>query len=160
MKEIFPKQRKKHASVKVPNNPSSLIGTHMHARNIYHPGKSTHPHSLLQLSVRFDLWFRPKIFQPIHSILRRAASHADDNVSAKGWLSAVGGGKCQYNKLLLFKPINSKQAFGKLDKNTQMTLVFWQLEKRKLSPWGGKLCSNSLPRHRAVWNILLQSPLN
>lgn len=39
-------------------------------------------------------------------------------------LCTVGGAKCQHNKLLLFKPINSKQASGKLDKNTQMTLMF------------------------------------
>lgn len=39
--------------------------------------------------------------------------------------------KCLYNKLLLFKPINSKQAFQKLAKMTQMTHMAGYMDKEK-----------------------------
>lgn len=125
MKKIFPKQRN------ILQSKCQMIylalSAHICMQELStNQATVTHPHSLLQLSVRFDLWFRPKISQPIHSILRRAASSGKEMIMYLQGLTlcAVGGGKCQHNKLLLTKPINSKQASGKLDKNTQMTLVF------------------------------------
>lgn len=56
MEKILPKQKKKYTSVKVPNNLSSLTYTHMHARNIYHPGNSLHipiPFHSYQTSLTF-----------------------------------------------------------------------------------------------------------
>lgn len=124
-KNIFPKQRKKYTSK------CQIIylalSAHIRIQELCTTQATiSTSHSLLQLSVRFDLWFRPKISQPIHSILRRAASSGKEMIMYLQGLTlcAVGGGKCQHNKLLLFKPISSKQASGKLDKNTQMTLVF------------------------------------
>lgn len=83
--KIFPKQKKKYTSVKVPNNLSSLICTHMHARNIYHPGNSVHipiPFHSYQTSLTFG----SDLNLPTHLFYLKKSSffrEGDDNVSAK-----------------------------------------------------------------------------